>query len=52
VVVYGIILDIIATDPADFSFLALGAADFYFGPDPADSRRWVITEWWDKPPDY
>jgi hypothetical protein len=27
--------------------VANGLADFYFGPDPADSTLWVITEWRD-----
>jgi hypothetical protein len=49
--VTSILLDVVL--PAGNGYrVPLGLADFYFGPDPADSTLWVITEWWDRQPDY
>jgi hypothetical protein len=47
--VTSVLLDVVL--PAGNGYrVPLGLADFYFGPDPADSTLWVITEWWDRQP--
>jgi hypothetical protein len=48
--VSSVLLDVVEGDHT--YRVANGLADFYLGPDPADSTLWVITEWKDRQPGY